>query len=111
VVCNVALILIGLLLGLLALNVPVATAFGLAAATFLALRTDIPLTLIPQQMYGGTDSTVLQAVPFFLLAGALMDKGGISRRLVSFAQYPGRLDHHTGFGGIAEPDDGNYSRT
>jgi C4-dicarboxylate transporter DctM subunit len=79
------LILVGLLLGLLALNVPVATAFGLAAAAFLAFRTDIPLTLIPQQMFGGTDSTVLQAVPFFLLAGTLMDKGGISRRLVHFA--------------------------
>ena len=36
-------------------------------------------------MFGGTDSTVLQAVPFFLLAGALMDKGGISRRLINFA--------------------------
>ena len=80
-----SLILVGLLLGLLALNVPVATAFGLTAAVYLALRTDIPLTLIPQQMYGGTDSTVLQAVPLFLLAGALMDKGGISRRLVHFA--------------------------
>jgi len=80
-----SLILVGLLLFMLALNVPVATAFGLTAAAFLALRTDIPLSLIPQQMYGGTDSTVLQAVPFFLLAGALMDKGGISRRLVNFA--------------------------
>jgi C4-dicarboxylate transporter, DctM subunit len=80
-----SLLLIGLLLGLLAINVPVAVTFGLAAALFLALLTDIPLTLIPQQMFGGTDSTVLQAVPFFLLAGALMDKGGISRRLIHFA--------------------------
>jgi len=78
-------ILVGLLLLLLALNVPVATAFGLTASAFLVLHTDIPLTLIPQQMFGGTDSTVLQAVPFFLLAGALMDKGGISHRLVNFA--------------------------
>jgi len=80
-----SLILVGLLLLLLALNVPVATAFGLTASAFLVLHTDIPLTLIPQQMFGGTDSTVLQAVPFFLLAGALMDKGGISHRLVNFA--------------------------
>ncbi len=79
------LALVGLLLGLFALNVPVATAFGLTAAIFLALFTDIPLTLVPQQMFAGADSTVLQAVPFFLLAGALMDKGGISLRLVNFA--------------------------
>ena len=78
-------LLVGLLLGFLAINVPVAVTFGIAAALFLALLTDVPLTLIPQQMFGGTDSTVLQAVPFFLLAGALMDKGGISRRLINFA--------------------------
>jgi C4-dicarboxylate transporter DctM subunit len=65
--------------------VPVAVTFGLTASLFLALLTDVPLTLIPQQMFGGTDSTVLQAVPFFLLAGALMDKGGISQRLINFA--------------------------
>ena len=80
-----SLLLVGILLGLLAINVPVAVTFGVTAALFLALLTDVPLTLIPQQMFGGTDSTVLQAVPFFLLAGALMDKGGISRRLVNFA--------------------------
>jgi len=79
------LLLVGLLLGLLAINVPVAVTFGLTAALFLALVTDVPLTLIPQQMFGGTDSTVLQAVPFFILAGAVMDKGGISRRLINFA--------------------------
>ncbi|HTU02946.1 MAG TPA: TRAP transporter large permease [Candidatus Sulfotelmatobacter sp.] len=80
-----SLILAGLLLVLFALNVPVAIAFGLTAVAFLAVLTDVPLTLIPQQMFAGADSTVLQAVPFFLLAGALMDKGGISRRLVNFA--------------------------
>src|SRR5574342_212261 len=80
-----SLVLVGLLAIVLAVNVPVAVAFGLTAAAFLVLLTDIPLTLVPQQMFGGTDSTVLQAVPFFLLAGALMDRGGISRRLISFA--------------------------
>jgi C4-dicarboxylate transporter DctM subunit len=72
-------------LALLAIHVPVAVAFGLAAALFLAIATEVPLTLIPQQMFGGTDSTVLQAVPFFILAGAVMDRGGISRRLIALA--------------------------
>jgi len=80
-----SLLLVGALLGFLAINVPVAITFGVTAALFLVLLTDIPLALIPQQMFGGTDSTVLQAVPFFLLAGALMDKGGLSRRLINFA--------------------------
>jgi C4-dicarboxylate transporter DctM subunit len=77
--------LAGLLLGTLALNLPVAVAFGLAGALFLLGFTDIPLALVPQQMYGGADSTVLQAVPFFLLAGVLMEQGGISGRLVNLA--------------------------
>ncbi len=81
----VSLILVGFLAVLLALNMSVAAAFGLTSVVFLVLLTDIPLTLIPQQMFAGTDSTVLQAVPFFLLAGVVMDKGGISRRLVNFA--------------------------
>ena len=81
----VSMILVGLLAVLLAVNVSVAVAFGLTSVAFLVLLTDIPLALIPQQMFAGTDSTVLQAVPFFLLAGALMDKGGISRRLVNVA--------------------------
>ncbi|HSB79997.1 MAG TPA: TRAP transporter large permease [Candidatus Methylomirabilis sp.] len=80
-----SLVLVGLLAAVLAANVPVAIAFGLTATAFLVLLTDIPLTLVPQQMFGGADSTVLQAVPFFLLAGSLMDKGGISRRLINFA--------------------------
>ncbi|HSB69123.1 MAG TPA: TRAP transporter large permease [Candidatus Methylomirabilis sp.] len=80
-----SLVLVGLLAIVLAINVPVAIAFGLTATAFLAVLTDVPLTLVPQQMFGGADSTVLQAVPFFLLAGALMDKGGISRRLINFA--------------------------
>lgn len=81
----VILILAGFLAILLAANVSVAVAFGLTSAAFLLCLTDIPLVLIPQQMFAGADSTVLQAVPFFLLAGALMDKGGISRRLVNLA--------------------------
>lgn len=80
-----SLVLVGFLAILLATSVPVAIAFGLTATAFLVLLTDTPLTLVPQQMFGGADSTVLQAVPFFLLAGALMDKGGISRRLINLA--------------------------
>ena len=81
----ISLVLVGLLVVLLAANIPVAVAFGLTSTAFLVLLTDIPLTLIPQQMFAGTDSTVLQAVPFFLLAGVLMDRGGISIRLINFA--------------------------
>lgn len=68
------------------INIPIAIALGLASLTFLVIATDIPLTLIPQRMFTGIDSFVLLAVPLFILAGELMGKGGISRRLINFAQ-------------------------
>jgi hypothetical protein len=48
-----SLLLVGILVGFLATNVPVAVTFGLTAALFLILATDVPLALIPQQMFGG----------------------------------------------------------
>ena len=81
----VSLILVGFLAVLLAVNVSVAVAFGLTSVAFLVLLTDIPLALIPQQMFAGTDSTVSRRCLFFLLAGALIDEGDVSRRLVNLA--------------------------
>jgi len=49
----VSLLLVGILAGFLAINVSVAVTFGLTVAFFLILATDVPLTLIPQQMFGG----------------------------------------------------------
>jgi len=55
----------------------------LIATSFTAMP--IPLTLIPQQLMAGVDSFTLLAVPMFLLAGELMSRGGVTRRLVHFA--------------------------
>jgi C4-dicarboxylate transporter DctM subunit len=73
------------LLALFFLNVPIAVSIGLASAAALIFTSSIPPVVLVQKMFTATDSFPLMAVPFFILAGALMESGGISRRLVDFA--------------------------
>ncbi len=91
-----SLTLLSLAVGLplmLLMRVPLALAIGLA--TIAALWTaDIDLMIFAQRMVSGTQSFSLLAIPFFILAGDLMTAGGISRRLVGFADVLVR--HRTG---------------
>lgn len=81
---DIALIFI-LLFGLLALTVPIGICLGAAAAITLVLTTKISPNLIAQNAFAGLDSFTLLAIPFFVLAGSLMQYGGISRRLLDLA--------------------------
>ncbi len=85
---------------LLFLGVPVGFCIGLATtATILLSVPSLPaLTTVAQRMATGLDSFALLAIPFFILAGQLMNRGGIARRLVDFAKsiigmVPGGLAH------------------
>jgi tripartite ATP-independent transporter DctM subunit len=71
---------------LLALSIPVAVSIGLASVAGMLAFTNLPLLLVPQQMFVNVDRFPLAAVPFFILAGNLMETGGISARLVDFAK-------------------------
>jgi C4-dicarboxylate transporter DctM subunit len=66
------------------INIPIAVALGLATM-LAAIGSGLPLTLIVQRMYASNDSFPLMAIPFFMLAGSVMTNGGVSRRLVEFA--------------------------
>lgn len=81
-----AWILLGILLVLFAVNVPIAWALGISSLIVLLWLGGIPLTVLPQRMFTGTDSFSLVAIPYFLLAGALMERAGISDRLIDLAQ-------------------------
>ena len=70
----------------IAINVPIAFSMGLASILGLLMKGSIPLVIVPQKIFTGCDSFPLLAVPFFILAGALMDTGGISMRLVNLAR-------------------------
>ncbi|THE10556.1 TRAP transporter large permease [Bacillus timonensis] len=80
-----AWLLFGILLVLFFINIPIAVALGLASMIVLMIQDNVPLMVIVQKMFTATDSFTLMAVPFFILAGKLMEVGGISKRLVDFA--------------------------
>jgi len=81
----------------LALGFPVALCLGLTSLVAL-WKSDIMLSLMAQRIFTGIDSFPLMAVPFFVLAGELMNQGGTTRRLIDFAnvlvgRIPGGLAH------------------
>jgi tripartite ATP-independent transporter DctM subunit len=78
-------LLLIVLLVLLLLNMPIAIAIGIASITIIILNSDFSLMVVIQRMFSGTDSFHLMAVPLFMYAGLIMEKGGISRRLIDFA--------------------------
>lgn len=71
---------------LVAISMPIALAIGIACCISLALFSDIPLAAIPHKMVNGIDNFVFLAIPLFLLAGRLMNAGGITDRLFKFAR-------------------------
>lgn len=71
-------------IALIFLGVPVAFSLGLASFIYLMLA-GIPLNIIPQRMFGGLNSFVLLCIPGFILAGNLMNAGGITGRIIQFA--------------------------
>ena len=69
---------------LLVIGVPVATTLGLSSVIFIILE-GIPTSTVIQRMFAGVDVVALMCIPFFILAGDLMAKGGIAKRLVRVA--------------------------
>ncbi len=79
------LVLIGGFIVLCLLGMPVAYALGLAAIT-AAWWIDLPLEAVMLKVSDGTDDLALLAIPFFILAGAIMGEGGMAERLVNLAK-------------------------
>ncbi len=80
-----ALVLLGSFALLCALGMPVAYALGLSAL-IAALWVDIPLEAVMLKISDGTDDFALLAIPFFVLAGAIMAEGGMANRLIDLAR-------------------------
>jgi len=70
---------------LLFLNMPVAFAIGIASLMYFLVGSDLPIEITTQRMVAGTQSFPLLAVPFFILAGNLMNASGITDRLIGFS--------------------------
>ena len=69
-----------------AFSVPIAISIGLASVTGIHFFSTIPMLVAPKEMFSAIDKFALGAIPFFILAGNLMEVGGISNRLVNFAK-------------------------
>jgi tripartite ATP-independent transporter DctM subunit len=67
------------------LGLPLAFTLALTSFTYLVGSGGISLTILPIKILGGVDSFILLAIPLFILAGALMESGGISERIVDLA--------------------------
>jgi C4-dicarboxylate transporter DctM subunit len=88
-----ALTLFGIFFVLLILNVPIAVSLGLSTIISLVLN-GFPLSMFPSMMYASIGKFTLLAVPFFILAGIIMEYAGISKRLVKLANV--MVGHLTG---------------
>lgn len=87
-----------LMLILFAAGMPVAFSVIIVSVFGLLILGNVPLSVVPHRMIAGADSFPMMAIPFFLLAGSLMNTGGVTRRLVNFAstlvgRMPGGLAH------------------
>ncbi len=96
---EIAILVLSFLI-LLGLSVPIAWCIGISS--ILTMLVSIPslsaFTTVAQRMATGLDSFALLAIPFFILAGQIMNKGGIAKRLIAFAKslvgsLPGGLAH------------------
>ncbi len=83
-----------LMLVLFALQTPIALAIAISALSFFLLDGEVPLNIFVHKMVSATDSYPLLAIPFFVLAGAIMNKAGITRRLLALAD--ALVGHMTG---------------
>lgn len=81
------LLIFAALVGFMLLGVPIAVAMGLTAVlAYLFQGQEFILTMVAQRMYSTTTAFTLLAIPFFILAGNLMNTGGITERVFRFAQ-------------------------
>ncbi len=81
----ISLLLFGGFALLVIASVPIAVSLGLSTIIAIHITEAVALQVVAQRMFTAVDNFALMAVPFFMIAGAVMERGGISRRLIKFA--------------------------
>ncbi|MCI9582084.1 MAG: TRAP transporter large permease [Clostridium sp.] len=81
----IATLFLGILFFFL-IGTPIAVGLGLGTTISIILDGNFPLVLVPQRMFTGLDSWPIMAIPLFMFAGNLMDEGGLSQKIVEFAE-------------------------
>src|ERR1700710_2930336 len=91
---NAALIFV-LLFALMLTGMPISISLGLTVLTFLFTMTQVPIESVGLKLFSGLDNFGIMAIPFFILAGTFLTRGGVARRMIAFitslvGHFPGR---------------------
>jgi tripartite ATP-independent transporter DctM subunit len=71
---------------LMFVGIPIASALGIAVVGTILLFTEVPISIVIQSMYSSMNSFLMVAVPLFILAGLIMDEGGIAEKIFDFSK-------------------------
>jgi C4-dicarboxylate transporter DctM subunit len=97
-----ALLIFGLLFGLMLTGMPVSIALGLSVLTFLFTMTEVPIESVGLKLFSGLDNFGIMAIPFFILAGTFLTRGGVARRMINFTtSMVGHFHGGLGLAGVA----------
>jgi C4-dicarboxylate transporter, DctM subunit len=97
-----AALIFGLLFGLMLTGMPISISLGLTVLMFLFTMTTVPIESVGLKLFTGLDNFGIMAIPFFILAGTFLTRGGVARRMINFttslvSHWPGGL----GLAGVA----------
>ena len=91
-----ALIIFVLLFALMLTGMPISISLGLTVLTFLFTMTQVPIESVGLKLFSGLDNFGIMAIPFFILAGTFLTRGGVAKRMINFTvslvgHWPGGL--------------------
>ena len=97
-----AALIFGLLFALMLTGMPISISLGLTVLTFLFTMTEVPIESVGLKLFSGLDNFGIMAIPFFILAGTFLTRGGVARRMIAFTtSVVGHLPGGLGLAGVA----------
>jgi C4-dicarboxylate transporter, DctM subunit len=97
-----AALIFGLLFALMLTGMPISISLGLTVLTFLFTMTEVPIESVGLKLFSGLDNFGIMAIPFFILAGTFLTRGGVARRMITFTtSLVGHLPGGLGLAGVA----------
>src|SRR3974390_1466526 len=97
-----AALIFGLLFALMLTGMTISISLGLTVLTFLFTMTEVPIESVGLKLFSGLDNFGIMAIPFFILAGTFLTRGGVARRMIAFTtSLVGHLPGGLGLAGVA----------
>jgi C4-dicarboxylate transporter DctM subunit len=91
-----------LLFALMVTGMPISIALGLTVLTYLFTMTEVPIESVGLKLFTGLDNFGIMAIPFFILAGTFLTRGGVAKRMIDFTvSLVGHLPGGLGLAGVA----------